>query len=484
MLIGRTSSAWRRWPGLLEYRDIYAGGRLLPSASPDAITVANPATEEIMGAAPAASGKDVDITVRAARQAFDSGPWPRTDRAERAAAMDRLAAALENRAQDTASLVTAEMGMPISASRLHNAEAPVAILRYYATLARALQPEEIRAAVNFRGHTIVRREPVGVSAVIAPWNYPLALTFAQLAPALAAGCTVVLKPAAQTCLSAYILAEAFEAADFPPGVFNLVTGANDVAELLARHPGVDKVSFAGPVSVGRRIAVACGETFKSLNLEMGGKSAAIVLEDADLVATSAALGRLAFANAGQTCFAASRVLAPQCRYEETVTGLREQAAAMVIGDPMSPETSMGPLVSPRRRSGVEDYVTARTGEGARVVAGGRRPAAPVRGYYYEPTVLARGPAGAASALGEVFGPVVTVIPYAREAEAVAIANAAGRGSRARFGPPTRITGWTSRGASTSARSASTCTCPTSARPGAARPAARAARTARSASAPT
>ena len=170
MLIGRTSSAWRRWPGLLEYRDIYAGGRLLPSASPDAITVANPATEEIMGAAPAASGKDVDITVRAARQAFDSGPWPRTDRAERAAAMDRLAAALENRAQDTASLVTAEMGMPISASRLHNAEAPVAILRYYAALARALQPEEIRAAVNFRGHTIVRREPVGVSAVIAPWN--------------------------------------------------------------------------------------------------------------------------------------------------------------------------------------------------------------------------------------------------------------------------------------------------------------------------
>ena len=427
MLIGRTSSAWRRWPGLLEYRDIYAGGRLLPSASPDAITVANPATEEIMGAAPAASGKDVDITVRAARQAFDSGPWPRTDRAERAAAMDRLAAALENRAQDTASLVTAEMGMPISASRLHNAEAPVAILRYYATLARALQPEEIRAAVNFRGHTIVRREPVGVSAVIAPWNYPLALTFAQLAPALAAGCTVVLKPAAQTCLSAYILAEAFEAADFPPGVFNLVTGANDVAELLARHPGVDKVSFAGPVSVGRRIAVACGETFKSLNLEMGGKSAAIVLEDADLVATSAALGRLAFANAGQTCFAASRVLAPQCRYEETVTGLMEQAAAMVIGDPMAPETSMGPLVSPRRRAGVEAYVTARTGEGARVVAGGRRPAAPVRGYYYEPTVLARGPAGAESALGEVFGPVVTVIPYAREAEAVAIANAAGPG---------------------------------------------------------
>src|SRR5215471_8209518 len=234
-----------RWPGLLEYRDIYAGGRLLPAASPDAITVANPATEEIMGAAPAASDHDVDIAVRAARQAFDSGPWPRADRAERAAAMDRLAAALQSRARDTACLVTAEMGMPITASRLHNAEVPVTILRYYAALARALPPEEVRAAVNFRGHTIVRQEPVGVSAVIAPWNYPLALTFSQLAPALAAGCTVVLKPAAQTCLSAYILAEAFEAAGFPPGVFNLVTGTHEVAELLARHPGVD-AGGAGP----------------------------------------------------------------------------------------------------------------------------------------------------------------------------------------------------------------------------------------------
>ena len=412
---------------MLEYRDIYAGGRLLPSASADAITVANPATEEIMGAAPAASGNDVDVAVRAARQAFDSGPWPRTDRAERAAAMDRLAAALENRAQDTARLVTAEMGMPITASRLHNAEAPVAMLRYYAALARALQPEEVRAAVNFRGHTVVRREPVGVSAVVAPWNYPLALTFSQLAPALAAGCTVVLKPAAQTCLSAYILAEAFEAADFPPGVFNLVTGTHEVAELLARHPGVDKVSFAGPLSVGRRIAVACGETFKSVNLDLGGKSAAIVLEDADLEATSAALGRLAFANSGQTCFAASRVLAPRGRYHEAVTGLMEQAAATVVGDPMMQDTSMGPLVSPRRRAAVESYVAAGTGEGARVVAGGRRPAAPVRGYYYEPTVLAGDAAGALAVHGEVFGPVVTVIPYAREAEAVAIANAAGPG---------------------------------------------------------
>jgi aldehyde dehydrogenase (NAD+) len=409
---------------MLEYRDIYAGGRLLPSASLDAITVANPATEEIVGAAPAAVVKDVDTAVRAARRAFDAGPWPRADQAERAAAMDRLAMALEARAQDTARLVTAEMGMPITASQVHNAQAPVTILRYYAALARALQPEEIRLAVNFRGHTMVRREPVGVSAVVAPWNYPLTIAFSQLAPALAAGCTVVLKPAVQTSLSAYILAEAFEAADFPPGVFNLVTGPHEVAEMLARHPGVDKVAFAGPASVGRRIAVACGETLKPVNLEIGGKAAAIVLEDADLAATAVALGHLAFANAGQTCFAASRVLAPKSRYQETLEALTDEAAALVVGDPMAAETAMGPLVSPRHRAAVETYVAASTGEGSVVLAGGRRPAAPVRGYYYEPTVLT---ADAMAGTREVFGPVVTVIPYTCESEAVAIANECGCG---------------------------------------------------------
>ena len=396
--------------------------------------------------------------------------------------MDRLAAALEDRAQDTARLVTAEMGMPISASRLHNAEVPVTILRYYAALARALQPEEIRAAVNFRGHTIVRREPVGVSAVIAPWNYPLALAFSQLAPALAAGCTVVLKPAAQTSLSAYILAEAFEAADFPPGVFNLVTGAHEVAELLARHPGVDKVSFAGPLSVGRRIAVACGETFKSVSLETGGKAAAIVLEDADLAAASVALGRLAFANCGQTCFAASRVLAPRSRYDDAVAGLTEQAAAVAVGDPMAAETSMGPLVSPRRRAGVESYVAASAAEGARVVVGGRRPAAPVRGYYYEPTLLGRGRGGRGE---RGVRPGRHGHPVRRTSQRRwRSPTRPAPGSRARCGPRTPIMGWTSRGASTSGRSASTCTCRISARRGAARPAARAAPTAPNASAPT
>jgi aldehyde dehydrogenase (NAD+) len=406
---------------VLEYRDIYASGRLLPAAAPDAVTVANPATEEIVGAAPAAVASDIDTAVRAAREAFDSGPWPQASYAERASALDRLAAALSDRAQETAALVTAEMGMPISMSRAQNADVPVTILRYYAALARSLQPQEVRAAVSFPGHTLIWREPLGVAAVIAPWNYPLTIAFSQLAPALAAGCTVVLKPAPQTSLSAYILAEAVEAADFPPGVFNLVTGTHDAAELLARHPGVDKVAFSGPARVGRRIAIACGETLKPVSLELGGQAAAIVLADAELPAAAASLARLAFGNSGQTCYAASRVLAPLPRFGEVADALAERAAAVVLGDPMSAQTTMGPLVSPHRRAGVESYVAAATSAGARIVTGGRRPAAPVRGYYYEPTVLAGGQPAVTGR--EVFGPVVTVLPYATEAEAVAIASA-------------------------------------------------------------
>jgi aldehyde dehydrogenase (NAD+) len=407
---------------LLEYRDIYAGGCLLASASPDVVTVVNPAIEEIVGAAPAATGADVGVAVRAARKAFDQGCWRGAAPAARADAMDRLATALEQRAEETAGLVTAEMGMPITSSRLHNVETPAAILRYYAALARSLRPEEIRAAVTFAGHTVVRREPAGVVAVIAPWNYPLVLAFSQLAPALAAGCTVVLKPAAETSLSAYILAEAFEVADVPAGVFNLVTGTDEVAELLARHPGVDSVAFTGQPSLGRRIAAACGETLKSVNLELGGKSAAIVLEDADLAATATALGELSFTNSGQACFVMSRVLAPRSRYEDTITALAEQAAARVIGDPMDAETTMGPLVSPRHRAKVEAHVLAGVSGGARIVAGGRRPAAQVRGYYYEPTVFVDATADMSIAREEIFGPVVTVIPYQDEREAVAIAN--------------------------------------------------------------
>jgi aldehyde dehydrogenase (NAD+) len=407
---------------LLEYRDVYAGGRLVGSGSTDVITIVNPATEEVAGAVPSMVERDVEVAVAAARQAFDVGGWPLVSPAERADAMDRLAAALEARTEDTARLVTAEMGMPITLSRRSNVTVPCGILRYYAELARKLTAEEVREAISFAGRTVVRREPAGVAAVIASWSYPLILAFCQLAPALAAGCTVVFKPAAETSLSGYILAEAFEAAEFPPGVFNLVTGNAEVGEMLAAHPAVDTVAVAGPTPAGRKIAAICGQALKPVTLELGGKSAAIVLDDVDLEATAVRLGSLCFANSGQACFTMSRVLAPRSRYDEAVSALVWQASALVVGDPQAEETTMGPLANPRQRASVESCVTAGIGAGARVVTGGRRPATPVRGYYYEPTVFAGATAGMSIARDEICGPVVSVIPYDDETEAVAIAN--------------------------------------------------------------
>ena len=405
-----------------EYRDIYAGGRLVGSVSSDVITIVNPATEEIVGAVPSAVSADVDHAVRAARRAFDEGRWATCDPAARAAALERLAAAIEARTEDAARLVTAEMGMPIAFSRENNAAAPCAILRYYANLAPQLGVEETRNAVSFDGRTMVRREPAGVAAVIASWNYPLMLAFCQLAPALAAGCTIVLKPAAATSLSAYILAEAFEAADFPPGVFNLVTGTHEAASMLARHPGVDTVAFSGPTPQGRRIAAICGAELKPASLELGGQAAAIVLDDADLDKTAAELGLLCFSNSGQTCFAMSRVLVPEHRRDEFVDALSAHAAKFVIGDPLAEGTTMGPLASARRRTDVESRVKNSIADGARIASGGRRPASPVRGYYYEPTVLTDVTPAMHIAKDEICGPVASVLSYRDESEAIAFAN--------------------------------------------------------------
>jgi aldehyde dehydrogenase (NAD+) len=422
MIENKQALSQRKGPPLLEYRDIYAGGRLVGSASPDVITIVNPATEEVVGAVPSAVGVDVDRAVRSARRAFDDGNWAACSPGERADALERLAGALEARTEEAARLVTAEMGMPIAYSRQHNAAAPCSILRYYAKLARALDIEETRTAVSFTGRTVVRREPAGVAAVITSWNYPIMLAFCQLAPALAAGCTIVLKPAAATSLSAYILAEAFEAADFPPGVFNLVTGTHQTAGMLARHPGVDRVAFAGPARQGRWIASICGAELKPATLELGGQSAAIILDDADLGKATESLGSLCFGNSGQTCFAMSRVLVPDQMYDDVVDAMISQADALVVGDPLAEATTMGPLASSRRRSDVEHRVRAGVTSGARVVAGGRRPASPVRGYFYEPTVLADVTPVMPIAQEEICGPVATVIRYKDETDAVALAN--------------------------------------------------------------
>lgn len=406
-------------PGLSR-SDLFRDGQWFPAASDRAVALVNPATEDLLGSAPWGGEKDVDAAVTAARRAVDE--WARSTGPERADALERLASALESRAEQLARLVSQEIGQPIALSRRFSVERPVEVLRYFAWLVRDRDPEEIRPAVQRPGHTVVRREPLGVVGLIVPWNYPQALTISKLGPALAAGCSVVLKPAAESSLDAYVLAEAIEAADLPPGVFNLVTGGGDTGELLVRHPGVDKIAFTGSTAVGRRIAALCGEQLRHVTLELGGKSAAIVLPDADIGTVSSQLTMGSFGNTGQTCFLLSRVLAPRSRYDEVVDALRGIADSFVLGDPLDDATTMGPLVSDRQRARVEGYVEQARTEGTQLVTGGSRPESPGRGFYFEPTVFVDVPNQSRIAQQEVFGPVVCVIGYDREDEAIALAN--------------------------------------------------------------
>jgi betaine-aldehyde dehydrogenase len=407
---------------LLEYRDIYAGGRLVSSASPDVLTIINPATEEVVGAVPAAVGADVDKAVRSARRAFDDGAWASCAPSVRAAALDRLAAALEARAEEAARLVTAEMGMPIGVSRRHNATAPCAILRYYANLARAMDTEETRAAVSFSGRTVIRREPAGVAAVITSWNYPITLALSQLAPALAAGCTIVLKPSPETALDSYVMGDAAKEAGLPPGVLNIVLGGREAGASLVSHPNIDKVGFTGSTATGRIIGAECGRLIRRVTLELGGKSAAIFLDDGDVDTFIAGLGMASFMNNSQTCTTQSRILVARSRYDEVVDAVAAYARDQRIGNPLDPEVTIGPMASEQHLNRVLGYIDVGRNSNARLVAGGGRPADQDRGWFVEPTVFADVDNSDQLAREEVFGPVMAMIPFNDDDDAVKIAN--------------------------------------------------------------
>jgi len=272
------------------------------------------------------------------------------------------------------------------------------------------------------GPALVRREPVGVAGCIVPWNVPFFVTILKLAPAMAAGATVVLKPAPETPLDAIILADAIRAAEVPAGVINIVPAGREVGEHLVRHPGVDKIAFTGSTVAGRRIASLCGEQLKRVTLELGGKSAAIILDDADLAATMGGLLPAMIMNNGQACVAQTRVLAPRARYREVVDALVDAMKQAPVGDPMDPMTMVGPLVAARQRDRVEGYIALGKKEGARCVLGGGRPAGQAKGWYVEPTVFADVTNQMKIAREEIFGPVVAVIPYESEADALRIAN--------------------------------------------------------------
>ncbi len=401
-----------------DYDTLFIGGEWVRPAGTGTITVVSPHSEQPIGRAPEGTAADMDRAVAAAREAFDHGPWPRMTFAERAAVLGRLAGLYGARLPELAELITAEVGSPIAFTRL-TAGQPAAMLQFYAEFGATFQQEDQRPGMF--GPSLVRREPVGVVAAIVPWNVPQFSSVAKIAPALLAGCTVVLKPAPETPLDAYPLAELAREAGLPGGVLNIVAGGREVGEHLVAHPGVDKVAFTGSTAAGRRVGAICGERLKRVSLELGGKSAAIILDDADLTDMMGLFTIASLMNNGQSCVAQTRVLASRARYDEVVDAVAGMMTAQRVGDPADPATGIGPLVAERQRERVEGYIRIGVDEGAKIVVGGLdRPHD--RGWYVAPTLFAGATNDMRIAREEIFGPVLTVIPYDDEADAIRIAN--------------------------------------------------------------
>lgn len=380
----------------------------------------NPATEEVFGHGAIATAEDADLVVAAAHRALPE--WSKTSVEARAEILESIARVWEARGEEVALLVTQEMGMPLRDSALNNVAGPVAVLRYYAEAARHVQWEESRPPIVFSGEVILRKNPIGVVAAIVPWNYPFMLLATKLGPALAAGCTVIVKPAEENALSGYLFADIMAEAGVPAGVVNVVAGGTDFASALVAHPNVDKVAFTGSTSVGRSIAREVGARLGIANLELGGKSAAIVLDDADLAHTLSNLPPLSFLNAGQTCFGQTRVIATPEVYEEVVQGYARYAKSQVLGSPLHEGTTMGPVSTGKQKQRINEYIELGISSGARRVSGGVAGEVPEQGFYVQPTVFADVDNSWAVAQEEIFGPVVCIIPAKDEADAVRIAN--------------------------------------------------------------
>ncbi len=396
---------------------LYINGRWDPSATGQHLEVINPATEAQIGRVPAASAVEADRAVRAARAAFPS--WGHTPADVRGAYLGKIHQGVVARQDEIARTITSEVGMPLKLSRRIQAGLPAAVLESYVKLLAEYRFEERI------GNSLVVREPAGVAACITPWNYHLHQVIAKVSPALAAGCTVVLKPSEVAPLSAFLLADIVHKAGLPPGVFNLVSGTGEaVGEPLASHAEVDLLSFTGSVRAGRRVAALAAETVKRVALELGGKSAAIVLDDADLAAAVKGTVGACFLNSGQTCTAHTRLLVPESHYEEAASLAVAAAAAYQPGDPLDEQTRLGPLVSALQRERVLGYIRSGIEEGAELLVGGVEPPEGVsRGYFVRPTVFGRVLPEMTIAREEIFGPVLSIMTYRDEEDAVRIANA-------------------------------------------------------------
>ena len=402
--------------------ELFIDGHWVTPSTDTVITITSPHTEEVIGQAPAAAPADVDRAVAAARAGFDAGPWPRLLPAERIAAVERLAAAYKERRKDMAELISATIGAPITFAKRVQAQLPMMAMAAFTKVASEYPWQEARP--GFYGNDIrVSKLPVGVVAAVVPWNMPQFLTIGKVVPALLSGCTVVLKPAEESALDALLFAEIVASAELPPGVLNVVPGDRAAGAHLVAHPGIDKVSFTGSTAAGRQVAVACAEGLRQVTLELGGKSAAIVLADADPAATAKAIQMASLANSGQVCNALSRVLVPASGATDFIDALEAELTALTVGDPADPETQLGPLVTQRQQTRVRDYIEEGQRQGARLVVGGSDlPDDMDRGWYVRPTLFTDADNSMRIAREEIFGPVLTVIPYRDEADAVAIAN--------------------------------------------------------------
>lgn len=405
----------------IEYDRLYIGGEWVSPAESSWINVHSPATEEYVGRVPDGRNKDIDRAVAAARAAFDDPRgWSRWAPEQRSEVLRRFADALEVRGLETARRVTVQNGMPIWLSEKWESSNPATLLRYYSDVISG-QTDDLRQGLKGK-QVLVTKDPLGVVAAIVPWNVPQGITFLKLAPALAAGCTVVLKPAPETVLDAFLVAEAAIEAGLPAGVLNIVPAGGETSGYLVQHPGIDKVSFTGSPEVGRRIGEVCGRLLRPVTLELGGKSAAIVLDDAELENNIESFMSSTMTNNGQVCWLSTRILAPEAQYEKTLNVVSDMVSALRVGDPLQQDTQVGPLVSAKHRDRVEGLVRQGVEQGGRITVGGRRPKGAERGWYFEPTVFANIGRKDLIAQKEIFGPVLAVIPYADEQDAIDIAN--------------------------------------------------------------
>jgi aldehyde dehydrogenase (NAD+) len=409
-----------------EVSSLLIDGVLRPATGERVFSTANPATEQTLGHAADAGSADLDAAVAAARRAFDDTDWSR-DTALRVRCIRQLRDALQANADELRAVTVAEAGSPVMLTRGPQLDGPVADLAFAADLAESYAWEAdlgVAAPMGVRSRRILRREPIGVVAAITPWNFPHQITLAKLGPALAAGNTVVLKPAPDTPWCAAALGRIVaEHADFPPGVLNIVTSADHgIGAQLVADPRVDLVSFTGSTATGKTVMALAAQSVTKVFLELGGKSAAVVLDDADLAAACSVTAFSVCLHAGQGCALTTRLLVPRERYDEAVELAAKTLSGIRPGDPANPATVCGPLISARQRDRVERYLALAETEGARIVVGGSRPADRPAGYFVEPTLLADLPNTATAVQEEIFGPVLAILPHYGDADAVVLAN--------------------------------------------------------------